>query len=126
MAADVGADMGLFFPRDLKEMPRGPKEAKVPLVYVISRGNRDGRPLPSARELADMGYKAAIDALTYLLVSFHFARKALREIQRTGDYSGMTAEESVAARQQIEDLVGLEQFYEIEEATVEETRWGKR
>jgi hypothetical protein len=38
----------------------------------------------------------------------------------------MSAQESVAARQQIEDLVGLEQFYEIEEATVEETRWGKR
>jgi 2-methylisocitrate lyase-like PEP mutase family enzyme len=126
MAADVGADMGLFFPRDLAEMQRGPKEAKVPLVYVISRGNRDGRPLPSARQLADMGYKAAIDALTPLLVSFHFLRKALQDIQRTGDYTGMTAQENVAARQQIEDLVGLEQFYEIEEATVEETRWGKR
>ena len=126
MAADVGADMGLFFPRNLAEMQRGPKEAKVPLVYVISRGNRDGRPLPCAKELADMGYKACIDALTYLLVSFHFAKKALQEIQRTGDHTGMTAQENVAARQQIEDLVGLEQFYEIEEATVEETRWGKR
>jgi 2-methylisocitrate lyase-like PEP mutase family enzyme len=126
MAADVGADMGLFFPRDLAEMQRGPKEAKVPLVYVISRGNRDGRPLPSARELADMGYKAAIDALTPLLVSFHFVKQALQDIQRSGDFAGMTAQENVAARQQIEDLVGLEQFYEIEEATVEETRWGKR
>jgi 2-methylisocitrate lyase-like PEP mutase family enzyme len=126
MAADVGADMGLFFPRDLAEMQRGPKEAKIPLVYVISRGNRDGRPLPSARQLADMGYKAAIDALTSLLVGFHFVKKALRDIQRTGDYTGMTAAENVAARQQIEDLIGLEQFYEIEEATVEETKWGKR
>ena len=73
-----------------------------------------------------MGYKACIDALTYLLVSFHFAKQALQEIRRTGDYSGMTAQENIAARQQIEDLVGLEQFYAIEEATVEETRWGKR
>jgi hypothetical protein len=32
----------------------------------------------------------------------------------------------VDARQQIEDLVGLEQFYVIEEETVEKTRWGKR
>jgi methylisocitrate lyase len=126
MAADAGADMGMFFPRNREEMQRGPKEAKVPLVYVISRGNRDGRPLPSAQDLADMGYKAAIDALTYLLVSFHFAKRALAEIKRTGDYTGMTAEENVAARQQIEDLVGLEQFYEIEEATVEEKKWGKR
>lgn len=126
MAADVGADMGMFFPRDRAEMERGPKEAKIPLVYVISRGNRDGRPLPSAKQLADMGYKAAIDALTYLLVSFHFAKKALAEIHRTGEYTGMRNQETVAARQQIEDLVGLEQFYEIEEATVEEKKWGKR
>jgi methylisocitrate lyase len=126
MAADAGADMGMFFPRNREEMQRGPKEARIPLVYVISRGNRDGRPLPSARDLADMGYKAAIDALTYLLVSFHFAKKALAEINRTGTYTGMTAQENVAARQEIEDLVGLEQFYEIEEATVEEKKWGKR
>ena len=126
MAADVGADMGMFFPRNRAEMERGPKEAKVPLVYVISRGNRDGRPLPSANDLADMGYKAAIDALTYLLVSFHFVKQALQEIKRTGEYTAMTAEQNVAARQQIEDLVGLEQFYEIEEATVEERKWGKR
>jgi hypothetical protein len=32
----------------------------------------------------------------------------------------------VDARQQIEDLVGLEQFYAIEEETVEKNRWGKR
>jgi hypothetical protein len=38
----------------------------------------------------------------------------------------MTSQEMVDARQQIEDLVGLEQFYEIEEATVEEKKWGKR
>jgi 2-methylisocitrate lyase-like PEP mutase family enzyme len=125
-AADVGADMGMYFPRNLEEMQRGPKEAKVPLVYVVSRGNRDGRPLPTAQQLADMGYKAAIDALTYLLVSFHFAKKALQEIRRTGDYTGMTHQEMVDARQQIEDLVGLDQFYEIEEATVEEKKWGKR
>jgi methylisocitrate lyase len=126
MAADVGADMGMFFPRNREEMQRGPKEAKIPLVYVISRGNRDGRPLPSAKELADMGYKAAIDALTYLLVSFHFAKRALQDIRRTGDYTGMTHQETVDARQEIEDLVGLEQFYQIEEATVEERKWGKR
>ncbi|HEV3184914.1 MAG TPA: isocitrate lyase/PEP mutase family protein [Xanthobacteraceae bacterium] len=125
-AADVGADMGMFFPRNLEEMQRGPKEAKIPLVYVVSRGNRDGRPLPTAQQLADMGYKAAIDALTYLLVSFHFAKKALQEIRRTGDYTGMTSQEMVDGRQQIEDLVGLDQFYEIEEATVEEKKWGKR
>ena len=38
----------------------------------------------------------------------------------------MSLQENIDARQQIEDLVGLERFYEIEEATVEEKKWGKR
>jgi 2-methylisocitrate lyase-like PEP mutase family enzyme len=119
MAADAGADLGLIFPRNDAEMKKAPKQARIPLVYVISRGNRDGRPLPTARELADMGYKAAIDAMTYLLVSFHFAKRAYQEIKRTGGYTGLTKEESVAARHEIETLVGLDEFYAIEEETVE-------
>ena len=124
--ADVGADMGLIFPRNDEEMKKAPKQSKIPLVYVISRGNRDGRPLPTGPQLADMGYKAAIDALTYLLASYHFGKAAYAEIKRNGAYTGMTAEQCTAARQEIETLVGLEQFYEIEEQTVEEKKWGKR
>jgi methylisocitrate lyase len=125
-AADAGADMGLLFPRDEAEMKKAPKECRIPLVYVVSRGNRDGRPLPTNRQLADMGYKAAIDALTYLLASFHFAKRAYQEIKRTGDYTGLSREQCVAARHEIETLVGLEQFYEVEEQTVEKKKWGKR
>ena len=126
MAGDAGADLGLLFPRNDAEMRKAPKLAKIPLVYVISRGNRDGRPLPTAAQLADMGYKAAIDALTYLLASFHFAKLAYREIKRTGGYTGLTSEQCVAARHEIETLVGLDEFYEIEEQTVEKKKWGKR
>lgn len=126
MAADVGADMGLIFPRNDDEMKRAPKLAKVPLVYVISRGNRDQRPLPTGPELADMGYMMAIDALTTLLVSFHYTRQALAEVKASGTFAGLSKQELIGARQAIEDLVGLEQFYEIEEQTVEQTKWGKR
>lgn len=126
LTAEAGADMGLIFPRNDEEMKQAPKLSKIPLVYVISRGNRDNRPLPTGAQLADMGYKAAIDALTYVLVSFHFAKLALAEIKRTGSYSGLTAQQCVAARHEIETLVGLDQFYEIEEQTVEEKKWGKR
>lgn len=126
MAADAGADMGLVFPRDDDEMKRAPEQCRIPLVYVISRGNRDGRPLPTGPQLAEMGYAAAIDAITSLLVSFHFNRKALEEVKKSGTYTGMTGEEVVAARQQIEDAIGLEGFYEIEEQTVEDKKWGKR
>lgn len=126
MAADVGADMGLIFPRNDEELKAAPKRCNIPLVYVISRGNRDERPLPSVRQLEDMGYKAAIDAIAYLLLSFHFAKKAMQEIYETGDYTGMSSQEMIDARQQVEDLIGLNEFYEIEEQTVEEKQWGKR
>jgi methylisocitrate lyase len=126
IAADAGADLGLLFPRNADEMKKAPKQARIPLVYVISRGNRDGRPLPSAGELADLGYKAAIDAMTYLLASYHFAKLAYREIKRTGGYTGLSDDQCVAARHEIEALVGLEEFYEIEEQTVEKHKRGKR
>jgi methylisocitrate lyase len=126
MAAEVGADMGLIFPRDDDEAARAPKDCDLPLVYVQSRGNRDGRPLYPMKQLADMGYAACIDAQLFLLVSFHFAQRALREMKETGEYTGMSHEDNVAARQAIEDLIGLEEYYAIEEQTVEEKTWGKR
>jgi 2-methylisocitrate lyase-like PEP mutase family enzyme len=125
-AADNGADMGMIFPRDVRELEQAPKLAKIPLVYVVSRGNRDDRPVANATQLADMGYKIALDALLYLLVSFHFAKHALMELKRTGDFTGLGAEECITARHDIETLVGLDDYYAIEEETVEEKKWGKR
>lgn len=126
LAADVGADMGLVFPRNDEELRQAPKIAKVPLVYVMSRGNRDQRPLPTIAELEALGYKACIDAVTSLVVAFTAVKRAFEEIRDTGTFTGLSDQECVDARQQIEDLVGLEQFYVIEEETVEQKRWGKR
>ena len=42
-AAEAGADMGLLFPRNHDEAARAPQVCKVPLVYVMSRGNRGQR-----------------------------------------------------------------------------------
>lgn len=126
MAADVGADLGMIFPRSPEEMAQATKLAKIPLVYVRSLGNRDNRPTPTSKQLADMGYKACIDALLYLLVSFHYAKKALTELKEKGEFEALSAAEYVAARHDIESLVGLDQFYEVEEATVEDTKWGER
>lgn len=126
LAAEVGADLGMIFPRNDEEAARAPKESDLPLVYVQSRGNRDGRPVYSLQALEDMGYAACIDAQIFLLVSFHHAKRALEEIKNTGDYAAMSHEDNVAARQAIEDLIGLEDFYAIEEQTVEDKSWGKR
>ena len=98
----------------------------MPLVYVQSRGNREGRPIYSMRQLEDMGYAACIDAQLFMLASLHYARRALEEVRDTGSYSGMSDQEMVDARQSVEDLIGLDAFYEIEEQTVEDKKWGKR
>jgi methylisocitrate lyase len=119
VAADQGADMGLIFPTTHAEAVNTPRVAKVPMIYVQSRGNRDKRPLYSNRQLKDMGYAGCIDAIFAVGIHFHFMKKALEELKRTGDYTGMTEDEWVTARKQVEDIIGLEDYYRVEQATVE-------
>ena len=126
VAADAGADMGLIFPRNQKETENAPRQCRLPMVYVQSRGNRDNRPLYSNAQLKDMGYAGCIDAILSVGVQFHFMRKALLEIKKTSDYTGMTAQEWVTARHDIETLIGLEEHYRIERETVEKMYYSKK
>jgi methylisocitrate lyase len=118
-AADVGADLGLLFPRDRDEAERAPRECRLPLVYVQSRGNRDGRPLFTRQELQQMGYVACIEAQVVLCTAYHFLRQALAELRETGDYAGISPQAFLAARQEVETLIGLEDHYAVEAKTVE-------
>ncbi len=118
-AADAGADMGLLFPRDADEAARAPHACKVPLVYVLSRGNRDGRPVLRRQELEQMGYAACIDAQIVLGAAFIAMQASLRELRDTGAVDSISAAAFVRARQEIEDLIGLDEHYQIEEETVE-------
>lgn len=119
MARDQGADMGLIFPRTPEETKKAPKLCRLPMVYVQSRGNRDGRPLYSFKQLEDMGYAGSIDAILSVGVQFHFMRKALLELKKIGDYTGISQKDYITARKEIEDLLGLEEYYKIERETVE-------
>lgn len=116
---DAGADLGLLFPRNPDEAEQAPRVCELPLVYVISRGNRDGRPIFSRQLIEQMGYVACIDAQVVLGPSVWAIKAMLAELRATGSYSGMTAEEFVRCRKEIEDVVGLEEYYAIEEETVE-------
>jgi methylisocitrate lyase len=91
------------------------------MVYVQSRGNRDGRPLYTFKQLEDMGYAACIDAIFAIGIHVHFMRSALLELKKTGDYAGITEAEFRIARKQAEDLIGLDEYYRIEERTVEKS-----
>jgi 2-methylisocitrate lyase-like PEP mutase family enzyme len=118
-AADVGADLGLVFPRNREEAAAAPRMASVPLVWVQSRGNRDGRPILSLGDLKAMGYRGCIDAQILIGVALHAMKRALGEIMATGGYEGLSDAEFVALRKEIEDLIGLDAYYRIEAETVE-------
>jgi methylisocitrate lyase len=118
-AAEVGADLGLVFPRNDSEAEAAPKRAKLLLVWVQSRGNRDGRPIYSLAELQAMGYRACIDAQLLLGVAVHFMKEALAEMLQTGRYTGVGDNQFTALRKEIEDMIGLDSYYEVEAETVE-------
>ena len=118
-AADAGADLGLLFPRNVEETRRAPQVCRVPLVYVMSRGNRDGRPIYTRDQLRDMGWVAIIDAQVMMLPAFVAQQRMLQELRATGAWTGMTNDEAVRARKAIEDVIGLEEHYEVERQTVE-------
>jgi 2-methylisocitrate lyase-like PEP mutase family enzyme len=118
-AAEVGADLGLLFPRSREEAEAAPRLARVPLIWVQSRGNRDGRPILSLGELKAMGYRGCIDAQLLLGAALDGMKRALGEIMATGSYTGLSGPEFAALRKQIEDLIGLDAYYRIEAETVE-------
>jgi len=115
----AGPDLGLLFPRTVREAERAPKACTLPLLYVQGRGNRDGRPIISRGDLQGMGYVGCIESQIVLTTAFHFVGEALRELRQTGQYTGMSESQYVAERKAIEDLIGLETFYRIEKETVE-------
>ena len=118
-AAEEGADLGLLFPRNRAEAERGPRLCKLPLVYVMSRGNRDGRPIFTIAELKSMGYVACIDAQIMLLTAFAAQRRMLQELRATGVFAGMDEAEFRVERQAVEDIIGLDEMYKVEAETVE-------
>jgi len=119
--AEAGADLIMVFPNDAGEMRRAPKDIEAPLVYVVSHGNRVGRPVPPLEELEAMGYKIASYAILGILAAYDGVSRAFRRLKETGD-GGIAAADAIRLRQEIEDLIGLPELYAIEERTTEKPR----
>jgi methylisocitrate lyase len=118
-AAAAGADLGLVFPRSREEAELAPRLSSVPLVWVQSRGNRDGRPILPLGDLEAMGYRGCIDAQILLGAALHAMKRALAELIETGNYTGINDAEFTALRKEIEGLIGLDAYYRVEAETVE-------
>jgi methylisocitrate lyase len=90
----------------------------VPLIYVNSSGNRVGRPVFSTDRLQDMGYKMDADAISTIIASYRAVRDVLEKLKTTG-LTGLDPAQAIATRKAIEDTIGLEEHYRVEEQTVE-------
>ena len=114
----AGADMVMIFPNTMEEARKAPAEIRAPLIYVNSEGNRLGRPIFSAAELETMGYKMVNDAISAITVVFRSVKELFLRLKETGR-TGMDQAVFVGIRKEIEDTIGLEEYYRIEEETVE-------
>jgi len=115
---EAGADMVMCFPNSVEESQRAPREIHAPLAYVNSQGNRLGRPIFSVQEFADMGWKMVVEAITAPLVAIQALKRTYGQLAREGRTT-LDQAEMQAVRKEIEDLIGLEEYYAIEAETVE-------
>src|SRR5215207_7225549 len=116
--AEAGADLVMLFPNTAEEAAQAPADCPVPLVYVNSSGNRVGRPVYPTQELDRLGYKICYDAINVTIASYRATSALLRTLKETG-LTGLDPDEAIAARRGIEDTIGLEEHYAVEEQTVE-------
>ncbi|MGB2888601.1 MAG: isocitrate lyase/PEP mutase family protein [Candidatus Acidiferrales bacterium] len=115
---EAGADMVMLFPNTAEEARKAPAEVRAPLIYVNSEGNRLGRPILAIGELETMGYKMVNDAISAITVMFKSVKELFLRLKETGG-TGLDQAVFTRIRKEIEDTIGLEEYYRIEEETVE-------
>lgn len=116
--AKAGGDVVVVFPNTLEEAIRAPRDIDAPLCYVLSHGNRVGRPVIPADELFDMGYRVVSFAVNTTIAMYKAVYAEILSIKNDG-VSTINDRECVSIRKSIEDAIGLEELYNIEERTTE-------
>ena len=115
---EAGAEMVMIFPNTHEEARQAPKEIKGPLAYTNSEGNKLRRPLFSVREFEEIGYKLSTYPTALLCPVTQTLKRVITNL-RTKGVSGNDPEEMIPWRKEVEDLIGLEEYYRIEAETVE-------
>ena len=116
--AEAGADMVMIFPNTVEEARQAPKEIDADLIFVNSEGNRLGRPIFPVQQLEAMGYKMVNDAISAINVAFKAVKELFIRLKETGA-TGMDQGVFLPIRREIEETIGLDAYYKIEEETVE-------
>lgn len=113
-----GAEMVMIFPNTREEAIQAPKEIKGLLAYTNSEGNKLRRPLFSVQEFQDIGYKLSTYPTALLCPVTQTLKRVIGNLVETG-VTGNDPEEMIPWRKEVEDLIGLEEYYRIESETVE-------
>ena len=115
---EAGAEMVMIFPNTREEAIQAVKEIKGPLAYTNSEGNKLRRPLFSVQEFQDIGYKLSTYPTALLCPVTQTLKRVIKNMVTEG-VSGNDPEEMIVWRKEVEDLIGLEEYYRIEADTVE-------
>ena len=115
----AGADLVMMFPNNDAETEAAPKDLPgVPLVYVNSTGNDQGRGVYPAAVLEGWGWKVAYDSISVTNVVFGAVQEFMAHLRATGE-TGFDTDRVRAVRKAVERTIGLEELYELEASTVE-------
>jgi len=115
---EAGAEMVMIFPDTEKEARQAPREIKGALAYTNSEGNRLRRPLFSVQEFEEIGYKLSTYPTALLCPVTQELKRVITNL-RTKGVTGHDNEKMIVWRKEVEDLIGLEEYYRIESETVE-------
>jgi methylisocitrate lyase len=115
---EAGADVVKIFPNTLEEAKLAPSEVKGPLYYIKSIGNRVNRPVLSRDMASEFGYQFLSDAVGSMLTFSKAMKQYYKDWIKNGN-SNLDFDEAIKLRKEIEDIIGLEEMYKIEEETVQ-------
>lgn len=118
LCLEAGADMVMVFPNSLEEARRAPREIKGPVAYTNSEGNRLGRPIFTVSEFEKLGYRLSTYPTALLCPVTQELKRVITNLLTQGS-SGLPQDKMILWRKEVEDLIGLEEYYRIESATVE-------
>ena len=122
---EAGAEMVLIFPSKVEEARRAPREIKGPVCYTNSEGNILRRPLFSVKEFEDMGYKLCTYVTALLCPVTQEIKRVVTSLLTKG-VTGNDNEKMILWRKEVEDLIGLDEYYKIESDTVEHGESGEK
>jgi 2-methylisocitrate lyase-like PEP mutase family enzyme len=118
--AEAGADYVEIYPNNLEEAKRAPKEIRAPLHYTNSDGNAQGRPVIPTPDLEQMGYKVVGHSAGAILPVFKALKEMFVRMKTTGN-AGLDPAVFIPLRKEIEEMIGLPEYYEIENQTTEKS-----